>query len=295
MKFKTKSIIKKVALVLAGITAVTAMVFATKAIYDRLKDDLKTITPTFEVGNLGSDGKFVDDKSTLYTKSAFEAEGLQIKLDFDNQINYQIFYYDDLDNFIESTAVLSSAYSDPVHDGYARIVIMPTDDEDEKISLVERVTYPGQMTIQVNKKQDVQYLNVLGRRLKVVSSISSCRFYYGSVSENNGVFSFDEDSNGNKYTVTSCDLLSVKRGSNITSLYDNGDIVGKFVVYGFKNTANGLVCIEDSSAVTSYTLSNECDYVVLRFFLDSKTEAGTYSVIEDSFLPLINKYIKVSV
>ena len=128
MKYKTKSIIKKVALVLAGVVAVSAVGVGVAKLVEFMRDDLKTISPSFDVGGLGTDGKYVNDESTLYTKEAFQCDGLQIKLDFDNEIDYQIFFYDDLDNFIESTEVLSAAYSETVHDGYARIVIIPNND-----------------------------------------------------------------------------------------------------------------------------------------------------------------------
>lgn len=109
INFKAKSIIKKIALVLAGVAAITAVAFGVKAIVDYTKNDLKTISPSFEVGNLGADGKFVDDKGTLYTKEAFACDGLQIKPDFDSTVNYQIFYYDQLDNFIGSTNILDAS------------------------------------------------------------------------------------------------------------------------------------------------------------------------------------------
>ena len=190
MKINTKSLLKKIALILAGVTAISAVGVGIAKLVEYTRQDLKTINPTFEVGNLGTDGKYVNDESTLYTKEAFEAEGLQVKLDFDSQIEYQIFYYDDLDNFIESTDVLSAAYSDPVHDGYARIVIIPTDDEDGKIGLTERVSYPSQMIVKVSKEQKVEYVNVLNKRLRVVDDKSFLRFDLGTISSNSSGYFF---------------------------------------------------------------------------------------------------------
>lgn len=294
MKSKTKSIIKKIALALAGVAALTAVGFGIKAIVDYTKNDLKTISPSFEVGNLGSDGKYVSDESTLYTKDAFSCAGLQIKLDFDNEINYQVYYYDDLDNFIESTEILSEAYSGGVHDGYARLVIIPTNDEDDKISWKEKVTYPNQMTVKVSKNQETKYYDVFGRRLQLVNDLSACRFYYGYVYEEGGKYLFGDDSNGSKYTVTSRDLLAIKGGSTITATYEKGDNVGKFCAYGLKNTPNGMVCIEDSGTVSSYTFGKDVEYVIIRFFIADKNTSGHFEVIEESFLPSINQYIKIT-
>ena len=183
MKYKTKSIIKKIALVLAGVAALTAVAFGVKAIVDYTKNDLKTIKPSFEVGNLGNDGKYVNDESTLYTKEAFGCYGLQIKPDFDSQVNYQVFYYDILDNFISSTSMMSEGFSDeaPVNGAYARLVIEPQDDEDGKIGLFERIDYPSQLTIKVKKEQDInnRYALLDGKILDVVYDSSKVVFTNG--------------------------------------------------------------------------------------------------------------------
>ena len=76
IKLKTKNIIKNIALALAGVAAITAVGFGVKTIVDYTKDDLKQISLNYEVGNLGTDGKFVDNESTLYTKEAFGCYGL---------------------------------------------------------------------------------------------------------------------------------------------------------------------------------------------------------------------------
>ena len=277
MNFIAKSIFKKVALVLAGVTAITAAGFGVKALVDYTKDDLKTISPKFEVGNLGSDGKFVDDKSTLYTKEAFEAEGLQIKLDFDSQINYQIFYYDDLDNFVESTAVLSTAYSETVHDGYARIVITPTDDEDEKISLVERVKYPGQMEIKVNKEQNVQYYNVLNRRLKVVDNVSMLRFVNFSIAINDdGSYIFKSS---DKATSTALDLLQVGKYSsinfNIPTEWNEENCDYHFYLYTFKLVDGKIIVNTFASSITNYSFLDDDEYIVVCFSSVGNGKPGT--------------------
>lgn len=231
MKYKTKSIIKKVALALAGIVAVSAVGVGVAKLVEYMQDDLKTISPSFDVGNLGADGKYVNDESTLYTKEAFQCDGLQIKLDFDNEIDYQIFFYDDLDNFVESTEVLSAAYSETVHDGYARIVIMPTNDEDDKIGLTERLTYPGQMTIKVAKEQNVEYYNVFNKRLMLVSSLNELKFLPGSIMPNDGEPLFSDYDHS---AVTSRHLLDVDGSSGISFNYTpvNGDF--SFLVFQFK-------------------------------------------------------------
>lgn len=272
MKFNlgsgTKSIIKKVALVLAGITAVTAVGFGAKAIYERAKDDLKTITPTFEVGNLGADGKFVDDKSTLYTKEAFGCYGLQVKPDFDSTVDYQFFYYDILDNFVSSSAVLSNGFSEeaPMNGAYARMVIIPRNDEDGKISLLERVQYPSQLTIKVKKEQDIEnrFSVFKGKVLSVVNHLSDLSFtpkLFIDPSSRDWVTS-------DRQAVTATTVLRVEPGSTLSF---DGSTLGSSVlcriyVYEFSalplndNIVEGCFGSECDSVAT---LSNKTNYILL--------------------------------
>lgn len=180
INLKGKGLIKTIALALAGVAAIGVLAFGVKAIVDYTKNDLKTISPSFEVGNLGNDGKFVDDESTLYTKEAFACYGLQIKPDFDSTVNYQIFYYDILDNYISATEIMSDGFSGeaPLNGAYARLVIEPRDDEDGKISLTERIKYPSQLTVKVRKEQNIneRFGSFKGKMLQVVSDTESLVF-----------------------------------------------------------------------------------------------------------------------
>lgn len=294
ISLKAKSIIKKVALALAGIAALTAVGFGVKAIVDYTKKDLKTISPTFEIGNLGSDGKYVNDESTLYTKDAFRCDGLQIKLDFDNQINYQIFYYDDLDNFTESTDVLSEAYSDGGHDSYARLVIIPTNDEDDKISWTEKFTYPQQLTIKVNKNQNNDYVNILNKRLRVVEHISDLRFVYGDIISANGSFQFA--ANG-MTSCTSKDVLAVKGGYKLT-LYSSAMTIpsgasAKLEVFEFREN-NGLFdLVKQSKEFSSITFDERTTHIIMKYSLWSDSTSSFVEMSESDLLD-INKCLTIS-
>ena len=290
MRIKTKGIIKKIALVLAGVVALSAVGFGIAKLVEFVKDDLKTINPVFDVGNLGADGKFVDDESTLYTKEAFECDGLQIKLDFDSQIEYQIYFYDDLDNFIESTEVLSAAYSETVHDGYARIVIMPTNDEDDKISLTERVTYPGQMTIKVAKEQNIKYFSFGGRRLSSVSNPLSLRFVNEVINYNDdGDFWFEPSDNRGSTTQQ---FLSVS-GFNEISVYSsfvNGDLTAEF--FQFSLVGSELVLLSVSDSVASVDLDKNTDYVLLTCKVYNESDGDM--VLDDEILSSLPSSIVLS-
>ena len=287
MRIKTKGIIKKIALVLAGVVALSAVGFGIAKLVEFVKDDLKTINPVFDVGNLGTDGKFVDDESTLYTKEAFECDGLQIKLDFDNQIEYQIYFYDDLDNFVESTEVLSAPYSETVHDGYARIVIMPTNDEDEKISLTERVTYPAQMTIKVAKEQTSEYVAVYNRRLKIVDDLLVVRFTLGNFGKDSSMGWHFYDSEYSKYSVNSMDLISVRGSSTVTFDLESSEF--SFYVYEFKSINGVVTCIKENRDSSSYVLSEDTQYLVI--VVNDLSEESRF---DEAFNSELSKHITIT-
>ncbi len=293
INLKTKSIIKKVALALAGVAALTGVGFGVKAIVDYTKNDLKTISPSFEVGNLGSDGKYVNDESTLYTKSAFACDGLQVKLDFDNEIKYQLYFYDDLDNFIESTDILSEAYSGGIHDGFARLVIIPTNDEDNKISWTEKVTYPKQMEIKVSKEQNNKYVSVSSKRLRCVDNISELRFVYGDFNTDaNGIYNFIPS---NKRAVNSMDLLSVKGSKKITFNDISDDYYIHFYCYEFADINGNIVCQKKNFIRDSETLelSKNTQYCLFVYAI-SNDSSGEVLEIPDKVLTNTFDIISIS-
>ena len=94
----------------------------------KLTEKLKTIIPIFVFGGLKTeDGKYEETDGSIYTKQAFECQGLEIELDFDNTIKYQVFYYEDDGDFISSTDVLlgNQELSVPFMATHARLEITP--------------------------------------------------------------------------------------------------------------------------------------------------------------------------
>lgn len=295
MKLKTKGIIKKVALALAGVAALTAVGFGIKAIVDYTKNDLKKITLAFEVGNLGADGVFVDDKSTLYTKNAFKCDGLQVKLDFDNEINYQIFYYDDLDKFMSATEILSEGYSEPTLGVYARIVIIPTNDEDGKISLTERITYPNQMTIKVLKDQTQNTFVLGGRTLVTVSNPMDLVFGYGAYDSISDTWELSNSSTA----ITSFQLLKVSNKTiKCVPVTDTHIAYVNMVVFEFGLKNDKLNLIEkislNSSAdgVNSVKLNKDTKYVLIECSV--KSSEGTFIAFDEKSLKEVNSYFSVN-
>ena len=151
-KFKLKKNWKNILAV--GLTVVLGIgaIFGITRLVEN-DDGLKKISPAYTVGGLGADGKYVDTEESIYTKNAFECQGLKITPDFDNCVSYQVFFYDQNEQYLESTASMTEFYEGtPLLAKYARIEITPN--EDEKVSWYEVNKYAKQLTVEVAKKQD---------------------------------------------------------------------------------------------------------------------------------------------
>lgn len=117
--------------------------------------DTKKISSTkFTVGGLDTNGKYMNTNASIYTKDAFECQGLEVSLDFDNTIDYQIYFYDQNNDFVHTTGRLTGAFvkdSVPFFAKYARIVVSPK--EDDVVTALEVPKYAKQLTIKVNREQ----------------------------------------------------------------------------------------------------------------------------------------------
>jgi hypothetical protein len=122
---------------------------------DSGKFDTKKISPlNFSVGGLDSTGSYMDTDGSIYTKDAFECAGLTCTLDFDALIAYQIYFYDQNNDFVHTTGKLTTAFvpdSIPFFAKFARVVITPT--EDEKVTTLEVLGYAKQLNIKVFREQ----------------------------------------------------------------------------------------------------------------------------------------------
>ncbi len=164
MKRKTKQTLKTIALGVVGLGAVVGAASLVSNL--RSEDDgLKTIHPTFEVGGLkDADGKFEETKKSIYTKNAFECQGLEIEVDFDNNIKYQVFYYESDGDFISATNVFNGNQDLEVPFGatHARLEITPNwaemgedykDTKNQEVKWYDVAKYSTQLDIKVNKEQ----------------------------------------------------------------------------------------------------------------------------------------------
>lgn len=164
MKFnyKQRKTLKQVlSILLCGLVIVGA-VFGVSALSSKLKEDTKVIRPTFSVGGIDTNG-VGNSKSTssIYTKEAFEAQGLSVKLDFDAYVKYQAFFYDDLDNYISSSEIYSVSSEVALPSGVTRVrlVVYPiwdgnVDKKDRVCHWYDVYKYSKQLEIRVLKEQN---------------------------------------------------------------------------------------------------------------------------------------------
>ena len=153
MKRKTKNLVSGLGIVGVLRGAVAGIV----ALGGRHKADegFELVDAAFERGGLDDKGVYVDTKASIYTKEAFKvSEVVKIKLDFDSNIEYQIFFYGENDSFISKSEIFKKTEDVNVASNatYARLVITPIWDSDvkednQKIGFFEVNKYAKQLLV----------------------------------------------------------------------------------------------------------------------------------------------------
>lgn len=130
-------------------------IFGIVKLADEGKLDSKKVSDlAFSIGGLDGAGNYKNTDASIYTKNAFECQGLECTLDFDAEIWYQIYFYDQNNEFVHTTGKLTGAFvkeSIPFFAKYARIVITPNDDN--KVSTLEVLKYAKQLKVNVYREQ----------------------------------------------------------------------------------------------------------------------------------------------
>ena len=159
-KLFRKGKVQKIAAIVLGLVSVAGAVFGVSALAKYAKEEQKTIKPAFSVGGLTETGVYEETDDTIYTKDSFEAKGLEVKLDFDSNVKYQVFFYDELDKFISCTEVYmeSQDISVPL-EARARLEVTPIWGADspleKEIKWYETAKYANQLEIRVDKRQEL--------------------------------------------------------------------------------------------------------------------------------------------
>ena len=150
--------------ILCGVLVVVTLIGACAGLAAIFNNDTKTIgSSAFERGALDINGEYVETKQSLYTKEAFRCTGLRIEPDFEAQLTYDVFYFDENDNLINTKYDLKGVYDEDFPFAYkARVVIHPNipegvDKNDFEIGLFEIYSYASKLTITVDKDQKYKY------------------------------------------------------------------------------------------------------------------------------------------
>ena len=124
----------------------------------------KTVNPVFAVGALDANGEYVESKNSVYTKQAFKCRGIQITPDFDSNVEYQVFYYGEQNQFVGASEVLTKGQHVPMSDlaVYARVVITPYDSKNMnvEIKVLDVAKYARSVKITVDRDQDYEVPNL---------------------------------------------------------------------------------------------------------------------------------------
>ena len=165
---KTQNTIKNVVSAVLAIAILLGVASLIGGLTRADDEGLVEIHPVFSVGGVNELGKYIDDNGSIYTEEAFECRGLKIRLDFEETIDYEVFFYDGGGKFISSSGMKeeTSVIEVPTFATHARIEITPDwealgedyeDKEDQIVKWYDVSKYAKQMTIKVDKEQEFEY------------------------------------------------------------------------------------------------------------------------------------------
>ena len=167
MRFRRKNVKS----ILSAILVVAVVVGVFAGLNSLSERDLKSTRPVFTLGALNEEGKYIESEGTIYTKEAFECQGLEIKLDFEKTIFYEVYYYNSNGEFLYSSEKSNenSKPELPARATHARIVITPDWEllevktaSKQKIKWYEIAKYANQIEIKVNAVQEEIFIPYQG-------------------------------------------------------------------------------------------------------------------------------------
>ena len=148
-------ILAAVSVALVAALAVTGITLFNKK--DKDSDGYVQVDPQFTIGGLTETGAYKDTNASLYTKEAIEADSVRIKLEFDSNVKYQLFFYDENGNFVSAgTSLASGSTTETLPEGATcfRIVITPTwgedvEEDDQKVTIFNKYSFEKQLTVSI--------------------------------------------------------------------------------------------------------------------------------------------------
>lgn len=173
------------------------------------------VNVSYERGGLTSYGKYVETNSSIYTKDSYDVKyGLRCEVDFDSNINYQIYFYDELDNFMKKSDVFTESQNFDLSEygnvSKFRIVITPIYDNNLKSDEKEIKWY------QVNK---------YAKQLKVLCLVDSDVFV-GEITATN----YNNSADGSEIVLVSKDKTAIVNKYWFRILLKKSDTDNKFYI-----------------------------------------------------------------
>ena len=261
MNYKTKNTLKQIlAVALAGLAAFGA-IFGLVKLSEVLKEETKVIHPSFEVGGINAEGKGDKDlNGSIYTKESFECQGLEVKLDFDAEVSYQIYYYNDLDELkaVSSEYTASMILAVPSSASHARIVVTPfwdddVEEDDRVVQWYDVAKYANQLEIRVDKEQNFEPVNLFVHNTANEGKLCG-------VDDNNMLEIIDAASNEHAYaTIDVTGLKSIKivyvdcESANFN--YDVFDANGNNLVHTLFESGKTEIIIELPEGATTFAFN----------------------------------------
>lgn len=272
MNYKTKRTFKQIlSVALAGLAAFGA-VFGLVKLSEVLNAETEVIHPTFSVGGLTVDGKYEETDGSIYTKDSFECQGMSVKLDFDSNVSYQAFFYDELDKYISATAVYGESMELEVPETavYARLEVTPTwaedvEEEDRIVKWYDVASYANQVEISVLKDQSYR------EKLKVEIEVDSAHagYYFSPDQEKGEPLVMDTPSVEGMVTSTLIDVaeyeyLSIKSNHpNTTYRYavlNSAEKIIEIKTLRYNSDGSAKITLPDKAAYVRLVIDENGEY-----------------------------------
>lgn len=105
----------------------------------------------YVVGSLDETGEFTKNAGSFVSKDFYDIKGLSVKVDKDADLSYQLFFYDEDENFISATNNFGVTYNGTIPENAElfKIVINPTNDDD--ISTFDIINYGSDIEVRYYK------------------------------------------------------------------------------------------------------------------------------------------------
>ena len=157
--FKNRVNWKQVVITVIAVAVLAALGVTAVSIFNKNeKDEDGYIVAdlNFDIGGLDAEGAYKDTDGSLYTKEAIEATSVKVSLEFDSNVHYQLYFYDEFDTFVSAGIELGKGSEAEVPEGatHFRLVLTPVwdsdvDKDDQKVTFLNRSSFTKQITVSI--------------------------------------------------------------------------------------------------------------------------------------------------